>query len=75
MCTELYSLSSFTCNEGVLNAKAKAFQLLIAGELNPHEASRRCDQTGVLSPTEAVNEWREPKWPIADFDVIEAALE
>lgn len=29
-----------TCNEGVLNAEAQAFQLLVAGELDPHEAPR-----------------------------------
>lgn len=64
-----------TCNEGVLDAEAKAFQLLVASELDPHETSRRCNQARVLSPTEAINERREPKWPITDFDVIEAALE
>lgn len=64
-----------TCNEGVLDAEAKAFELLVAGELDPHEAPRRCNQARVLSPTEAVNERREPKWPVADFDVVEAALE
>lgn len=70
-----YSLGALTCNEGVLNAEAKAFQLLIAGELDPHETSCRCNQAWVLSPTEAINERREPKWPVTDFDVIEAALE
>lgn len=63
-----------TCDEGVLDAETKAFQLLVADELDPHEPSRWCDQARVLSPTEAVNEWREPKWPITDFNVIEAAL-
>lgn len=64
-----------TCNKGVLDAEAKAFQLLITAELDPHETPRRCNQARVLSPTEAINEWWEPKWPIADFDMIEAALE
>lgn len=66
--------SVLTCNKGVFDAEAKAFQLLVAGKLDPHETSRRCNQARVLSPTEAINEWRESKWPITDFDVIEAAL-
>lgn len=64
-----------TCNEGVLDAEAEAFQLFVTGKLDPHETPRRCDQARVLSPTEAVNEWREPKRSVTDFDVIEAALE
>lgn len=72
---QIYSLGVPTCNEGVLDAEAKALKLLVAGELDPHETPRRRDQAWVFSPTEAINEWREPKWPITDFDVIEAALE
>lgn len=67
--------NAHTCNESVLDVEAKAFQLLIAGELDPHETSCWCNQARVLSPTEAINEWWEPKRPITDFDVIEAAFE
>lgn len=70
-----YSLGVSTCNEGIFNSKAEAFQLLITGELDPHETARWCNQARVLAPTEAVDEWREPKWSVTDFDVIEAALE
>lgn len=45
-----------TCNEGVLDAEAEALQLLVAGELDPHEASRGRDQARVLPPAEAVDE-------------------
>lgn len=72
---QIYSLGVPTSNEGVFNAETKAFQLLVTGELDPHETPRRCNQARVLSPTEAINERREAKWPITDFDVIEAALE
>lgn len=68
-------MSVSTCNEGVLDAEAKALQLLVTGKLDPHETSRRRDQAWVLSPTEAIYEWWESKRPIADFDVVEAALE
>lgn len=63
-----------TCNKGVLDSESKAFQLLVAGELNPHKTSCGCDNLWILSPTEAINERRETKWPITYFDVIEATL-
>lgn len=64
-----------TCNEGILDSKAEAFQLLIAGKLDPHETARGRNQARVLAPAETIDERRESKWPVADFDVIEAALE
>lgn len=68
-------MSPFTCNKGVLDAKAEAFQLLVTGELDPHETPRGCNEARILPTTEAINERREPKRPIAYFDVIKAALE
>jgi len=64
-----------TCNEGVFDAEAEAFQLLITGELDPHETSCGSDQAWILSPTETIDKRREPKWTIAYFNVIKAALE
>lgn len=68
------SLPAITCDEGVLDAEAEAFQLFIAGELDPHEPSRGCNQAGILATAEAVNERREAKGTIADLDVVKAAL-
>lgn len=64
-----------TCDEGVRDAEAEALQLLVAGELDPHEAARGRDQTRVLAPAEAIDERREAKRAVADLDVIKAALE
>lgn len=69
------SLPAITCDEGVLDAEAEAFQLFIAGELDPHEPSSGCNQAWILATTETVNEWREAKGTVADLDVVEAALE
>lgn len=63
-----------TCNKCVLYSESEAFQLLVAGELDPHETSRGCDNPWILPPTEAINERRETERPITYFDVIEAAL-
>lgn len=70
-----YNCKELTCNEGVLDAKAETLQLLVAVELDPHEPSSGCHQSGVLHAAEAIDERRESKGPVADFDVIKAALE
>lgn len=64
-----------TCNEGVLDAEAETFQLLVAAELDPHEASRRSDDSRVLPSTEPIDERREAERTVSYLDVIKAALE
>lgn len=71
---QLRPSKALTCNEGVLDAKAETLQLLVAVELDPHEPSSGRHQSGVLHSAEAIDERRESKRPIADFDVIKAAL-
>lgn len=66
--------SPLTCDEGVLNAEAEALQLLVAGELDPHEAPGGGDKARVLASTEAIDERREAERPVAYLDVIKAAL-
>lgn len=68
-------MPAITCDEGVLDAEPEAFQLFVAGELDPHETPRGCDQAWILATAEAVDQRREPKGTVADLDVIEAALE
>lgn len=86
MCAELIPLSvclrgicgvmsPFTCDKGVLDTEAETFQLLVAGELDPHETPRGRNEAWILSTAEAIDERREPKRPIAYFDVIKATLE
>lgn len=66
---------TITCDEGVLDAEAEAFQLFVTGELDPHETPRGRHQARVLAPAEAVNKGRESEGTVADLDVVKAALE
>lgn len=72
---KLESLRVLTCNECVLDAESETLQLLIASELDPHEAPGGSDQSRVLPSAHPVDERREAEGPVADLDVIEAALE
>lgn len=67
--------SPLTGDEGVLNAEAEALQLLVAGELDPHEAAGGGDEARVLPSAEAVDDRGEAERPVADLDVVEATLE
>lgn len=64
-----------TCDKDVFDPESQALQLLITGEFDPHESAGGRDQARVLSSAEAIDERWKPKRPIADFYVIEAALE
>lgn len=64
-----------TCDKDVFDPESQALQLLITGKFDPHESAGGRDQARVLSSAEAIDERWKPKRPIADFYVIEAALE
>ncbi len=67
-------IESFTCSIWILHPEAQSLQLLIAGKPDPHEASRRHDNSWTLGPAETINQRRENKRPITDFNIIKAAL-
>lgn len=44
-----------TCYVGVFDAEAKALELFIAGEFDPHEAAGGGDNAGALWPAVTIN--------------------
>lgn len=63
-----------TCYVGVFDAEAKALELFITGEFDPHEATGGCDHAGALRPAVTVDEWGETEGTISYLQVIETAL-
>lgn len=63
-----------TCYVGVFDAEAKALELFIAGEFDPHEAAGGGDHAGALRPAVPIDEWGEAKGTISYLQVIETAL-
>lgn len=63
-----------TCYVGVFDAEAKALELFIGGEFDPHEAAGGGDHARALRTAVTIDEWGETEGTISYLQVIETAL-
>lgn len=66
---------SLTWNKRVFCSKSHSLELFVRTKLNPHEPPRGSDQRRALHATEPIDERREAKRPVTNFQVIEATFE